>query len=964
MTTNFSRRNFLKGTAAAGATLSLQSFSTQAAEGISALVGAKAPAYNSWEDIYRQQWTWDKIVRSTHVVNCWYQNNCAWDVYVKDGIVFREEQAGEYPQINSKLPDQNPRGCQKGCHMSRRLYDPSRLLYPLRRVGPRGGGRWERISWDEALDAIADQYLDIVVKEGTDRVIWDVGPTADWGGTASSAALRFSKLTRSVILELNTEIGDGHRGSAEALGKIIGSGSMDDYFYSDLVLMWGCNPFYTQIPNSHFLTEARYNGTKIITITPDYNPSSVHSDLWIPVKAGSDAALALSVAHLLIEEGKINKPFVQEQTDLPLLVRADTGRFLMESDIKEGGSKERFLLVDEVDGKIKQSPWKDLKLDGISPALEVKKQIQLADGKRVEVRTVYSMLRARLKDYTPEKASKHCGTSPKMIRRLADEIAKAKAMANVVSTNLSKYYHGNLMERSMILVFALTGQFGHKGSGWQSFPLVEPDAMDTFPLLTREKDAEALEKDMAGMLAAGHAAGMTKEESIYSAVNKGAWQPGAPFPQMTCATAFWQVHGGILELSKDAQNWDPFLKKPIADYLDEAIKNKNVPLMPAAGQDPRMFIAMSSNTLRRLRGAKQARKTLWPKFKTVVVLDFRMTTTTRHADYVLPAATAYERDTHRGETLLNPYFHLVQQVVPPLGESKNDWAIITLLAKHIQKRAKARGIGTIVNAYGEKVNLGGLYDDFTIDGQYTEHDEKKVMKKMVDMSANIGATWEQIEEKGFARFTSIGNLPLTIGNMCDIPKDDSITHYTWHTHDKIPWPTTTRRIQFYIDHPLYFEFDEALPRHKDAPTNGGKYPLTMTGGHCRESIHSTWRDSKLMLQLTRGEAFILVSPIDAATRKVKDNDWIRCYNDTGEFVARAKLTPAMKPGLTLIYHAWEDYQFAKGSINDVTPTPLNPVEFSGDYPHLKPVMFWGVPAFFDRETRIDIEPWVKPVAKA
>ena len=142
MTTNFSRRNFLKGTAAAGATLSLQSFSTQAAEGISALVGAKAPAYNSWEDIYRQQWTWDKIVRSTHVVNCWYQNNCAWDVYVKDGIVFREEQAGEYPQINSKLPDQNPRGCQKGCHMSRRLYDPSRLLYPLRRVGPRGGGRW------------------------------------------------------------------------------------------------------------------------------------------------------------------------------------------------------------------------------------------------------------------------------------------------------------------------------------------------------------------------------------------------------------------------------------------------------------------------------------------------------------------------------------------------------------------------------------------------------------------------------------------------------------------------------------------------------------------------------------------------------------------------------------------------------------------------------------------------------
>ena len=95
---------------------------------------------------------WDKVVRSSHWVNCWYQAHCAWNVYVKDGMVWREEQVADYPQIRPDVPDFNPRGCQKGACFSERMYDPARVRYPLKRAGERGSGKWKRISWEQALE--------------------------------------------------------------------------------------------------------------------------------------------------------------------------------------------------------------------------------------------------------------------------------------------------------------------------------------------------------------------------------------------------------------------------------------------------------------------------------------------------------------------------------------------------------------------------------------------------------------------------------------------------------------------------------------------------------------------------------------------------------------------------------------------------------------------------------------------
>src|SRR3972149_10596408 len=120
----------------------------------------------SRENFHRSSWTWDRVVKSSHPTNCWYQRACNFNLYVKDGVVLREEQVGNYPAPNDSLvPDPNPRGCQKGVCYAHRMYDPTRIKYPLKRAGERGQGRWKRVSWDQALTEISDTLLDVLASD-------------------------------------------------------------------------------------------------------------------------------------------------------------------------------------------------------------------------------------------------------------------------------------------------------------------------------------------------------------------------------------------------------------------------------------------------------------------------------------------------------------------------------------------------------------------------------------------------------------------------------------------------------------------------------------------------------------------------------------------------------------------------------------------------------------------------------
>ena len=121
------------------------------------------------------------------------------------------------------------------------------------------------------------------------------------------------------------------------LGDPTGGVRSDDWFRSDYLVLWGFNPASTRIPDAHFLYEARYRGARVVSIAPDQNSSATHADLWLPVQPGTDAALALSACQVVIEEGLLAEEYLREQTDLPFLVLEESGRFLRESDMREGG---------------------------------------------------------------------------------------------------------------------------------------------------------------------------------------------------------------------------------------------------------------------------------------------------------------------------------------------------------------------------------------------------------------------------------------------------------------------------------------------------------------------------------------------------------------------------------------------------------------------------------------------------
>ncbi len=948
-----SRRSILKAGALAAAGLAMPNFLPRSASSLQALAAETPPDFNSSLDVYRKQWTWDKTVRGTHMINCWYQAHCAFDVYVKDGIVFREEQAAEYQQLNPDVPDLNPRGCQKGCSFSHRMYEENRIKYPMRRAGNRGEGRWERVSWDEALDAIADQMIDVITKEGTDRVIWDLGPDINIGA-ANAAQARLAQLTHSICLDSNSSNGDGHRGAFETFGNVYIERSLEDYFYSDVILIWGANPVFTSIPNAHFFTEARYNGTEIVCISPDYSASATKADLWVPLKPGTDAALALAICNQIIEGGHVNIPYVAEQTDLPLLVNPETGKLITEKDVS--GGLESTFFMSGLNGKLYEAPRKDLDLGSFEPDLEAEIWVTLADGKEIRAKTVFLLLKERLAAYTPEVASEMCGTPAKLIRRLARMVIEAKALSNVSGSSMNKYFHGNLTERSMILIWALLGQMGRKGTGYSAFGFLANDGWEDYVSGLRYKDRLVFGVEIGLDLLWDWAKGETSEIFFKKLSTSQFHNPGGNLPIWTSSALFWHVHGGVSELAEQADKWVPDLKQPVKDSLHESLQKNWLPLQPPADKEPRILFHYCSNPLRSVRGSHKLPEVLWPKLNLSVAIDFRMSSTAKMADYVLPAAAWYEVTDHKWATPLVPYNHVTNKAVEPLGESKPDFWIFTMLAKHIQKRAKERGIGPLASHLGKEIVLDNIYEDMTMDGLYKEDDGDAAAGAILEQSGNLShVSWEEQKEKGFAKYSDIGLSPLSIGNAGSMKEGEPFVPLTHHIDDKQPYPTQTRRIQFYLDHHLYLSHDEHLPRFKAPPKMGGDYPITMTGGHTRWSVHSVWRDNKLMQSLNRGQPYIVMGGQDAEQRGIADGDWVKCFNDVGSFNVRAKVITGARPGQAIMYHSWENYQFAgKGDARSVSPSPINPVELAGDHAHLKIGMLEGQPGCFDRDTRIDI----------
>ena len=348
----------------------------------------------SWEDAYRNRWQSDKIVRSTHGVNC--TGSCSWKIYVKNGLITWETQQTDYPRTRPDLPNHEPRGCPRGASYSWYVYSAQRVKYPLIRgrlmelwrearktlepveawkaitsdakktkhyKSVRGLGGFVRANWDEVTELIAAANVHTIKEYGPDRVV-GFSPIPAMSMVSYAAGSRYLSLIGGVCLSFYDWYCDLPPSSPQVWGEQTDVPESADWYNSTYLMVWGSNVPQTRTPDAHFYTEVRYKGTKTVAVSSDYGEMVKFGDIWLAPKQGTDAALAMAMGHVILNEyhatGKSEyfNNYVRQFSDMPMLVILREHKDTLVAD--------RFLRASDLDGKLGQEnnpDWKTLVID-------------------------------------------------------------------------------------------------------------------------------------------------------------------------------------------------------------------------------------------------------------------------------------------------------------------------------------------------------------------------------------------------------------------------------------------------------------------------------------------------------------------------------------------------------------------------------------------------------------------------
>ncbi len=321
------------------------------------------PQLRAWEEFYRNRWQHDRVVRSTHGVNC--TGGCTWNIHVKDGIVTWEMQGLDYPALQAGIPPYEPRGCQRGISYSWYLYSPLRVKYPYVRGAlldlwaearrahddpvdawkslvsdpekrrrwqqARGKGGLRRASWQTALEIVAASCVHTVKTHGPDRVA-GFSPIPAMSMISYAAGSRFLQLLGGTSLSFYDWYCDLPPASPEMWGEQTDVPESADWFNAKFLAVMGSNLNMTRTPDCHFAAEARTNGSKMVVFAPDFNQVAKYADDWIALNAGQDGAWWMAVNHVLLKEFHHERQvpyfldYAKRYSDSPFLVElSETG---------------------------------------------------------------------------------------------------------------------------------------------------------------------------------------------------------------------------------------------------------------------------------------------------------------------------------------------------------------------------------------------------------------------------------------------------------------------------------------------------------------------------------------------------------------------------------------------------------------------------------------------------------------
>lgn len=378
--------------------------------------------------------------------NCF--QDCHINYIVRDGKVVRTEMA-PFPE------EKYNRICMKGLSLPERIYSPTRVLHPLKRVGERGAGEWEELTWDEAIEIICSTWKDLIATYGPASI-----------GFSRSAGSKSS--VNNYIAALQNAIGatplemtfDCHwRNAAKfAFGETKPACNGNDLTYlkdAKTILIWGANVTDSQVQQWHFVADAKEAGATLVCIDPLYSGTAAKSDIWVPIRPCSDGALAMAMMNIVLEKGWEDLDYLKASTVAPLLVKSDDGTYLRNSDLGGEATEDGkdFIVWDEDAGT------HGLVGDVENPALHGSFEIE-----GVEVRTAYDLLLEAVAKYTPEYASEICDVPVETMYQITELYAANKPSSIYVLFGFDRYGNGYYSYTGVLALGMLTGNIGKPGA--------------------------------------------------------------------------------------------------------------------------------------------------------------------------------------------------------------------------------------------------------------------------------------------------------------------------------------------------------------------------------------------------------------------------------------------------------------------------------------------------------------------
>lgn len=726
-----------------------------------------------------------RTIRTACNLNCG-AHYCGLDVTVRDNHIVKIEPAD--------FPDERYRRiCLKGISFTQIVAHPERLLYPLKQMGARGSNDWQRISWEQALDEIAQKMRAIASRYGTKSVMFfpysgQLGALNCMNGVyLRLASLIGASGTSSSQYGVDSAVPSGIE---ETLGKDTGYKANDyaDLVNSRLILIWGGDPAQSRMNWWSFFMDAKRAGARIVTVDPKFSITASKSDQWLPIRPGTDLYLALAMLRLIIEQNWFDKEFVLRHTVAPLLVRDDTGQFL------RGNNKNGIGLVWDTNSQRAISPS-----DAGAACLAGQ---FLVNG--IACRTAFDRLREMLKPYTPTFASEKTGLTTEQIFELAREFALTKPARIFTLYGIDRWHHGATFGRLIATLAAFTGNLGIPGGG---------AGVDGFPASVVFNDSFA------------HPDGKT------------------------------------------------FVPINPATLAEQIVSGQPYPIKAS-------FVAFG-NWLNQWPNQNRLIDQVLPQLDLLVVADHFITETARWADYVLPAATFFER-----EDMVNGPFPFIQYqpaIVPPPGECRADFDIAAGLARRL--------------GYGE----------------YFERAPREYLAEI-------------LAHEELAKTLSLDDLRA----QGVLRQNVSPAHQVAHAARQ--FNTATGRVEFYAERLL--PYGKALPDY-EAPVEANpnseqmrRFPLMCISEHSRYRVHSTFSGAPWLRELDR-EPRVAMNPVDGAARQITTGDWVRVFNDRGYVVLRAWLTQTVSPGTVYLSQGWQSRDFKAGHIQTLTHERGNPVNLFG-----------------------------------